>query len=98
MDVLRLSAIYLLCSCYMWTLGSVYVLQSDMVDVADGVSLRGVRNDQGSHTDGPGIYLSLWAPVMHDAPAPDRRCCSAKLDSEAGWAGIPISSVPAFQL
>ena len=56
MDVLRLYAIYLLCSCYTWLLGSVYILQSDVLGVADDMSLREVRHDLGSHTDGPGIY------------------------------------------
>ena len=41
----------------MWILGSVYILQPDVHDVADGVSLPEVRHDLGSHTDAPGGLL-----------------------------------------
>ena len=75
----------------MWSLGSVDILQPDVRDVAGGMRLPEVRHDLGSHTDGPGIYLSLWAIVMHDAPGTD-------INSSFFALGIPISSAPAHHL
>ena len=68
-----LYAICLLCSCYMWILGSVYILQPDMLDAADGMGLREMKHDLGSQFYGPRIYISLWGTVMHDDPGPDTK-------------------------
>ncbi len=96
MDVLRLYAIYLLCSCYMWILGSVYILQPDVLDVADGVSLQEVRHDLGTHTVGlrytcPYGQLSYMTVLdLTESVALPSWC------SETGRAGLPISSMPAY--
>ncbi len=70
---------YMLSICYVHAMCGVCNPQPNVLNVADGMSLREVRRDLGGHTDGPGMYLPLWATVIHDAPGPDRKCCSVKL-------------------